>query len=128
MWSPRTEEEYSRKDNLGRVLALQGWFGPQRKGSCRSLDGRDFPWFARSELVCRPQANRGQPSTVASSSWWLGMKASRGNLGAGVGGAGSPEGDHQVRVGLAARSRENACLGPWLGPGMARCPRTHPVD
>lgn len=113
MWSPRTEEEYSRKDNIGTVLALQGWFGPQRKGSCRSLDGRDFLWFARSELVCRTQASRGQPSAAARSSWWLGMKASRGSLCAGVGGGGSPEGDHQVRMGLQSHERMHVWGHGW---------------
>lgn len=106
MWSPRTEEEYPRKDNLGRGPAPQG-------GVVDHWLAETFSGLPRSELVCSPQASSKRASAAASCSWGLGRKACRGNLGAGVGGGGSPEGDHQVRMGLQGHQRMHVWGHGW---------------
>lgn len=114
MCYPRTEEEYPRKDKLGRGPALQGWYKPHRKGGVVAYwMAETFGGLSRPELVCSHQASRKQPSGAASCSWWLGMKPCRGNLGAGVGGGGH----HRVitRSGWGYKATKNACSGHLAG-------------
>lgn len=100
MWSPRTEEEYPRKDNLGRGPAPQGWFRCHRKG--RVVDH----WLQRLSVVCPSQSWSEVPRQAASeprlqqaaAGGWAGRHAE--GILCWCGWGGSPESDHQVRMGL----------------------------